>query len=208
MAMMRSALARVFRRSASGSCRAPAAGVCRRRPDIDQAPPPLPSLLRPAAAAPWMLPRPGSAPHPQPQMVRTFMSVAAGDAAAAAAPTRRLFQGRRQFLVISKATEGVKWAGQKRFLSMERNANGPKLMEFARLAVKRIKALGNSTIEIDPRSEFYAIAVVTVVCHWLMSRQYRSLDDPTFPNLSTHQLKTRERLSKLNSDEKSNDVDE
>uniref|UniRef100_A0A0E0F1G1 Uncharacterized protein n=1 Tax=Oryza meridionalis TaxID=40149 RepID=A0A0E0F1G1_9ORYZ len=69
MAMMRSALARVFRRSASGSSSAPA-GVCRRRPEIINQAPPLPSL-RPAA---------------MPQM-----SVAA---AAAAAPTRRLLRRR------------------------------------------------------------------------------------------------------------------
>lgn len=68
MAMMRSALAMVFRRSASGSCSAPA-GVCRRRrPEIIDQAPPLPSL------------RPAAMPH---------MSVAA---AAAAAPTRRLLQ--------------------------------------------------------------------------------------------------------------------
>ncbi|XP_052163466.1 uncharacterized protein LOC127780584 [Oryza glaberrima] len=164
MAMMRSALARVFRRSASGSCSAPA-GVCRRRPEIIDQAPPLPSL-RPAA---------------MPQM-----SVAA--AAAAAAPTRRLLQGPRQFLVISEATEGVKWAGQKRFFSMERNANGFKLMESARLAVKKIKALGNARIEIDPRNEFYVVAVATAISLWLMSRQYRSLGDPTFSGGSMKKL--------------------
>uniref|UniRef100_A0A0E0LGF5 Uncharacterized protein n=1 Tax=Oryza punctata TaxID=4537 RepID=A0A0E0LGF5_ORYPU len=137
MAMMRSALARVFRRS-SGSCRAP-----RRRPETDQAPPPLPSL-RPAAPAPWVLPRPGSATHPQPQMVRTFMSAAAASAPNRRIPNLNLLQGQRYFPVISKGTEGMKWAGQKTFLSAERNANsGAKLMESARLAARRINEWGN-----------------------------------------------------------------
>uniref|UniRef100_A0A0E0HW28 Uncharacterized protein n=1 Tax=Oryza nivara TaxID=4536 RepID=A0A0E0HW28_ORYNI len=115
--------------------------------------------------------------------------------------------GPRQFLVISEATEGVKWAGQKRFFSMERNANGFKLMESARLAVKKIKALGNARIEIDPRNEFYVVAVATAISLWLMSRQYRSLGDPTFPGGSMKKLQAWKRVSKLNSG-KSNNADE
>ncbi|KAL6633713.1 hypothetical protein ACP70R_026384 [Stipagrostis hirtigluma subsp. patula] len=103
MAVVRSALRRVANRL-SGSSAAPSL-MCRREPEILQATP-LPSL-RPAA--PWM-PR----PDPVAQLTRTFTSPAA--AAAAAARTRRI----PNLPGPVRGTEGTKWAGQKRFLSMDR----------------------------------------------------------------------------------------
>ncbi len=78
---------------------------------------------------------------------------------------------------------------------------------LCRLAVKKIKALGNARIEIDPRNEFYVVAVATAISLWLMSRQYRSLGDPTFPGGSMKKLQAWKRVSKLNSG-KSNNADE
>ncbi|TKW41092.1 hypothetical protein SEVIR_1G291000v4 [Setaria viridis] len=105
MAMLRSALGRVFRRL-SGPSAAPSM-MSQRGAEILRSPT-LPSL-RPAELL---------VPHPEPaaQLMRTFMSPAA---TGTAARTRGVpnFQGWQHFPV---GTEGVKCLQQKRFLSVER----------------------------------------------------------------------------------------
>ncbi|KAL6633714.1 hypothetical protein ACP70R_026385 [Stipagrostis hirtigluma subsp. patula] len=141
MAMLRSASGRVSRRL-SGNSGAPLV-MNRRWTEMLQAQP-LSSLC---SSAPWM-PRPGSA-------------------AAAVARTRRIanLQGRQHFPVISKGTEGMEWAEQTRFLCTERKANGAKLMEFGRRAVKKFK---EEDLPYSSRHEFTVVVFVSVVyCAWM-----------------------------------------
>uniref|UniRef100_A0A0E0LGF8 Uncharacterized protein n=1 Tax=Oryza punctata TaxID=4537 RepID=A0A0E0LGF8_ORYPU len=127
MAMVRSALGKVSRRLSGSS-----AVMRRRGPEtmmIPQAPPPLPSL-RPASL-PWWISRPGPAAQ---LMTRAFSSPAPAHPSAAAARVRRIpnLQGLQHPPFICKGTEGLQWAGQKRFFSVEAKAKDAKLLESAR----------------------------------------------------------------------------
>ncbi|TVU28137.1 hypothetical protein EJB05_19646 [Eragrostis curvula] len=165
--MVRSALCRVSRRL-SGSSAAPL--VMRRRgPETLQAPP-RPSLR---SAATWI-------PHPGPPM-RAFTSPAA------AAPTRRipntqvnLVNSSHELAVLAKcqdkakpievrqhlpviSTKGMKWAEQKRFLSME--SKEP--------VIKRVVQLVDR--HFGPRRQFIfatfigvsSFMATSIIYHWL-----------------------------------------
>ncbi|KAL6839695.1 hypothetical protein ACP4OV_030383 [Aristida adscensionis] len=69
-------------------------------------------------------------------------------------------QGQHHFPGISKVTEGMKFADQKRFLSFERKPDDANLTEWARPALNRLKECLNGPI--DPRYDSVAIIVMGV----------------------------------------------